>query len=64
MSEARLHQRLQEKIKKAPWNKGKRKPLIDGDGNKWCDCKDPNLVSANDGVHQAYCLKCGEYWYN
>ena len=50
--------------KEKPWNKGKRKPLVDGDGKKWCDCSLPTLVHANDGEHQGYCLKCRNYWFN
>ncbi len=58
-----------------PWNKGKRPPIEDG-GKKWCACEhhqqpvDPytkksiKLVAAADGIHQAYCLMCGNYWYN
>lgn len=37
---------------------------IDEYGKKWCNCVTPKLVSANDGVHQAYCLLCKCYWYN
>lgn len=47
-----------------PWNKGKRKPIIDEFGKKWCNCITPKLVSAGDNVHQAYCLLCKCYWYN
>lgn len=50
--------------KEKPWNVGKRKPIVDDLGNKWCVCELPTLVSAMDGVHQAYCLKCKAYWYN
>lgn len=56
--------KLIEKPKRTPWNKGKRKPLIDNDGKKWCDCSLPKLIHANDGIHQAYCLKCKCYWFN
>lgn len=53
------------KVKRIPWNKGKRKPIIDDCGNKWCACIEPKLTS-NFGVGkgQAYCLKCGNYWYH
>ncbi len=48
---------------KKPWNWGKRKPLVDDLGNKWCDCKEPKLTS-NYGVRgQALCLLCMNPWY-
>ena len=49
------------------WNYGKRKPTIDDCGNTWCNCihyNDSKLTSAGDGIHQAKCRMCGEYWYN
>lgn len=54
-----------EKKKKVPWNKGKRKPIVDEIGNKWCNCETPTLVS-NSGIGsgQAYCLKCHSEWYH
>lgn len=51
------------KEKKAPWNKGKRKPIVDEDGLKWCNCISPDLVSPV-GKGQAYCLKCHTPWYH
>lgn len=30
--------------KRIPWNKGKRKPITDDLGLKWCDCVNPKLV--------------------
>jgi len=47
-----------------PWNKGKRKPIVDDLGKKWCNCVTPKLTSSGVNGIQAYCLKCGEYWYN
>ncbi len=38
----------------------------DEDGTVWCPCDEPNLVS--NRLHgekgSAYCLKCGNHWYN
>jgi hypothetical protein len=44
---------------------GKRKPVIDEDGNKWCNCTRPTLFS-NYGIGPgvAHCHKCGCNWYN
>lgn len=44
---------------------GKRKPVIDELGNKWCNCTRPRLVSnrGTTGLGLAYCLKCGCNWY-
>lgn len=50
--------------KRKPWNWGKRKPVEDDCGNKWCNCVEPNLVSNGGGRGQAYCLLCGEFWYH
>lgn len=49
---------------RTPWNKGKRKPVIDDCGNEWCNCIEPNLTSNAGGRGQAYCLKCGTPWYH
>ena len=46
-----------------PWNWGKRKPVTDDCGNKWCDCKEPKLISG-DGRGQAFCLLCMTPWYH
>lgn len=43
---------------------GKRKPITDDIGLKWCNCTRPRLTSSSGGRGQALCLKCGEYWYN
>ena len=50
--------------KRKPWNWGKRKPVEDDCGNKWCNCVEPKLVSNGGGRGQAYCLLCGEFWYH
>jgi hypothetical protein len=42
---------------------GYRKPTED-DGKKWCNCTEPTLVSACDGIHQAFCRRCECHWYN
>lgn len=41
---------------------GKRKPVIDQYGMKWCNCTRPKLTHSNSA--QAYCTLCGCYWYN
>lgn len=46
-----------------PWNWGKRKPVTDDCGNKWCNCKEPKLISG-DGRGQAFCLLCFTPWYH
>lgn len=46
-----------------PWSWGKRKPVTDDCGNKWCDCKEPKLISG-DGRGQAFCLLCMTPWYH
>ncbi len=51
--------------KRIPWNKGKRKPIVDELGYKWCNCEIPNLVSNHGfGRGLAYCLKCKDYYYH
>lgn len=42
---------------------GWRKPITDDCGT-WCNCTLPNLVSSGVEGKQAYCLRCGHYWYN
>lgn len=42
---------------------GYRKPHFDQDGDKWCSCTVPNLISPID-KGQAYCLRCHSNWYN
>jgi hypothetical protein len=55
---------VENKPKRKPWNYGKRKPIVDEMGNKWCNCIEPKLTS-NSGVGgQAYCLKCHSNWYH
>ncbi|NQY31335.1 MAG: hypothetical protein HRT69_17955 [Flavobacteriaceae bacterium] len=39
-------------------------PTTDEDGNTWCNCSTPELVSSGVSDRQAYCLTCTEYWYN
>lgn len=55
-----------EIIKKIPWNKGKRKPIIDDLGNKWCNCIEPKLVRniLPEDKGQAYCILCHNHWYH
>jgi hypothetical protein len=43
---------------------GKRKPVTDNMGLKWCDCTKPKLVSNFGGRGQAYCIKCNNPWYH
>lgn len=50
--------------KRKPWNWGKRKPVEDDYGNKWCNCVEPKLVSNAGGRGQAYCLLCHTPWYH
>jgi hypothetical protein len=50
--------------KRVAWNKGKRKPITDEFGNKWCNCVNPKLTSSGTDDRQALCLLCGHYWYN
>lgn len=54
----------QPKHKRIPWNYGKRKPITDDCGNKWCNCTEPNLTSNQDGPGIAYCLKCHNNYYH
>lgn len=49
--------------KKRGGDNGKRKPIIDN-GIKWCNCTRPKLTSNAGGAGQAYCLLCGNHWYN
>ena len=46
-----------------PWNKGKRKPVIDDAGLAWCNCVNPNL-SKTTHRGQAFCLLCNTPWYH
>lgn len=45
------------------WNRGKRKPITDENGELWCDCKFPRLTTAI-GRGQAFCLLCKTAWYH
>jgi len=47
-----------------PWNWGKRKPVTDDCGNKWCDCVETKLTSNAGGRGQAFCLLCMTPWYH
>jgi hypothetical protein len=49
-------------VSRRPWNWGKRKPIIDDCGNKWCDCIEPKLTNG-DGRGQAFCYLCMNPWY-
>lgn len=53
-----------EQKRKRGGDNGKRKPFIDDMGMKWCGCVRPNLTGNSGGPGQAYCLKCGNYWYH
>lgn len=49
--------------KRTAWNKGKRKPITDEFGDKWCDCVEPKLVSRiSRGT--AWCVKCMTPYYH
>ena len=50
--------------KRVPWNKGKKKPYADQDGDLWCDCDNPKLTSSFHGRGQASCLLCGYPWFH
>lgn len=45
---------------------GKRKPIVDDLGLKWCNCTRPNLTHnrLKEEPGQALCLKCGYHWYH
>ena len=58
----KLSFKVNNKASRKPWNYGKRKPVIDEYGNKWCNCIEPKLTSSI-GKGQAYCLKCMNHWY-
>jgi len=50
--------------KRVPWNKGKKKPYADQDGDLWCNCDNPKLTSSFHGRGQASCLLCGYPWFH
>lgn len=50
--------------KRIPWNKGKRQPIEDDMGNKWCNCTKPKLTQNGGGKGQAYCYLCNNFWYH
>lgn len=51
--------------KKRGGDNGKRKPIIDDQGLKWCNCTVPKLSSTMGiGPGSAYCRKCHCNWYN
>lgn len=51
--------------KKRGGDNGRRKPIVDEDGLKWCNCTRPNLTGHGGvGRGQAWCMKCREYWYH
>ena len=54
---------LTEKKKRGGDN-GKRKPIVEEDGTKWCGCTVPKLTSPFHGRGQASCLKCMQPWYH
>ena len=53
-----------KKEKKPHYRLGYRKPTEDDVGKKWCACTIPDLTHAGDGIHQAKCRKCQQFWYN
>lgn len=44
------------------WNWGKRKPIVE-DGENWCACLRPKLISPIDRG-QAFCVLCATPWYH
>lgn len=51
--------------KKKLFGGGYRKPIVDEDGNKWCNCLIPNLTSHQGlGKGQAHCMRCKCDWYH
>ena len=54
---------MEKKQKRIPWNKGKRKTIIDEYGYKWCNCELPNLVTSFIRG-DAWCVKCMCAWYH
>ena len=51
-------------VRKRGGDNGKRNPVIDDMGYKWCNCTKPRLTHNGGGRGQALCLKCGEAWYH
>jgi hypothetical protein len=49
--------------KKRGGDNGKRKPITDDMGLKWCNCTKPKLISPLCRG-QAYCIKCNNPWYH
>jgi hypothetical protein len=50
--------------KKRGGDNGKRKPITDDVGIKWCNCTKPKLVSPFHGKGLASCIKCGYPYYH
>ena len=50
--------------KRIPWNKGKKKPEPDQDGELWCNCDNPKLVRITGYRGQAFCMLCKTPWYH
>lgn len=44
-------------------DRGWRKPVVDDDGHKWCNCTEPNLIRPI-GRGQAFCLRCKTPYYH
>ncbi len=59
-----IHDVVCSASKRIPWNWGKRKPVEDDCGNKWCNCIEPKLTSNAGGRGQAYCILCHTPWYH
>ncbi|MGH2666098.1 MAG: hypothetical protein ACRDEC_09840 [Flavobacterium sp.] len=58
---------MKEQTEKQKYSKsplfGYRKPVKDECGT-WCNCTIPTLTRSGVENRQAYCLRCGHYWYN
>lgn len=57
---------METEKKKRGGDNGKRKPVIDDLGNRWCNCTRPTLHHHGlpGGKGQAYCSKCRCDWYH
>lgn len=50
--------------KKIPWNKGKRKPIVDEWGYRWCNCVNSKLIHIIGFRGNAFCMLCKNPWYH
>ena len=55
-----------EPKRKRGGDNGKRKPIVDDMGQKWCNCTTPKLVSSEPYPMREHpsCTKCGYPWYH